>query len=114
MPESMKAPIIIDAVEAISFKQRALGLIGKHSMNDVDAICFPRCRAIHMMFMRFPIDALFIDREGIVVKIYTDLKPWRFAAAWNASQVLELPAGRASHYGVKRGGYVQINYINCG
>lgn len=113
MDRPMKNPIIIEAVEARSFKKRALGLIGRHSMDDADAICFPRCRAIHMMFMRFPIDALFIDREGRVVKIYTELKPWRFAASWSASKVLELPAGRASRYGLKRGAYVQIDFTNC-
>lgn len=113
MDRPMKKPIIIEAIEARSFKQRALGLIGRHSMDDADAIFFPRCSAIHMMFMRFPIDALFIDSQGRVVKIYKDLKPWRFAVSWSASQVLELPAGRASHYGVKRGGYVQINFTNC-
>ena len=81
MDRPMKKPIIIEAIEARSFKQRALGLIGRHSMDDADAIFFPRCNAIHMMFMRFPIDALFIDIQGMQVK------------SWNCLQGVQVTMG---------------------
>ena len=48
-----------------------------------------------MLFMRFPIDAVFLDREYVVVKVVPNLAPWRFAAARGARAVLELPAGAA-------------------
>ena len=50
-----------------------------------------------MWLMRFPIDAVFIDRAGRVVRVAPDLPPWRFAiAARGARDVLELPAGTAA------------------
>ena len=50
-----------------------------------------------MWFMRFAIDAVFVDRSGRVVKVAADLPPWRFAAtARGARDVLELPAGTAA------------------
>jgi uncharacterized membrane protein (UPF0127 family) len=67
-----------------------------------DGSSFPRGRAlwinpsrgIHTFAMRFAIDAVYLDREGIVVHLEEDLKPWRVAAVRiQAASVLELPAG---------------------
>jgi uncharacterized membrane protein (UPF0127 family) len=43
--------------------------------------------------MRFPIDVVFVDREGVVRKIVRDLKPWRIAASPRAYAAIELAAG---------------------
>lgn len=57
-----------------------------------------------MWLMRFPIDAVFIDRSGRVVRVASDLPPWRFAvAAAGARDVLELPAGTAARTGTQAG-----------
>jgi uncharacterized protein len=51
-------------------------------------------RGIHTFAMRFPIDALYLDRDRVIVHIEQDLKPWRMAAVRiGAASVLELPAG---------------------
>jgi uncharacterized membrane protein (UPF0127 family) len=52
---------------------------------------------IHTFAMRFPIDAVYLDRERIVIHIEESLKPWRLAAVRvQASSVLELPTGTVS------------------
>src|ERR1700685_3948448 len=49
---------------------------------------------IHTFAMRFPIDAVYLDRERIVVHIEENLKPWRLAAVRvQSASVLELPTG---------------------
>ena len=49
---------------------------------------------IHTFAMRFPIDAVYLDRERIVIHIEEGLKPWRMAAVRiHAASVLELPTG---------------------
>ena len=48
-----------------------------------------------MFFMRFPIDAVFLDRDLVVLKVVENLAPWRMAAQRGAKAVLELPAGAA-------------------
>jgi len=51
-------------------------------------------RGIHTFAMRFPIDAVYLDRERIVIHIEEDLKPWRVAAVRiHAASVLEVPTG---------------------
>ncbi len=50
-----------------------------------------------MWLMRFPIDAVFVDRAGRVVRVAERLKPWRTAVvARGAAEVIELPAGTAA------------------
>jgi len=50
-----------------------------------------------MFFMRFAIDAVFVDRGGRVVRIAEHIGPWRPAVvARGAAEVIELPAGTAS------------------
>lgn len=57
-----------------------------------------------MFFMRFAIDAVFIDRSGRVVRVAADLPPWRLAtAARGARDVIELPAGTAARTGTQAG-----------
>jgi uncharacterized membrane protein (UPF0127 family) len=49
---------------------------------------------IHTFAMRFPIDAVYLDRERFVIHIEEGLKPWRMAAVRvRASSVIELPIG---------------------
>src|SRR5205085_7705396 len=49
---------------------------------------------IHTLAMRFPIDAVYLDQERIVIHIEQELKPWRMAAIRvHATSVLELPTG---------------------
>ena len=50
-----------------------------------------------MLFMRFAIDAVFVDRGGRVVRVAERLAPWRIAVvAPGSAEVIELPAGTAS------------------
>jgi hypothetical protein len=51
-------------------------------------------RGIHTFAMRFPIDAVYLDRDRMIIHIEQDLKPWRMAAVRiSAASVLELPTG---------------------
>jgi len=59
--------------------------------------------SIHTAFMRFAIDAVFLDRENRVVKVAEDLGPWRAAACRGARAVLELAAGEAAMRGLRPG-----------
>ena len=57
-----------------------------------------------MFFMRFPIDALFLDRNGRVVRAVPDLRPWVPAvAARGAKEVVELRAGTIARSGTQAG-----------
>ena len=57
-----------------------------------------------MLFMRFAIDAVFIDRDRRVVRVAPRLRPWiPFSGARGANAVIELPAGTAERTGTQAG-----------
>lgn len=72
--------------------KRARGLLGRTSLRSKEGL-FLATSAIHTCFMRFPIDAVFLDREMRVVKIVSNLGSWRIAACRGAKGVVELGAG---------------------
>jgi uncharacterized membrane protein (UPF0127 family) len=75
---------------------RFLGLMGRAQLPVGEALVFPGEKGVHTHFMRFPIDVVFYDRDGVVVDIAHALRPWRFSAyRRNAAGVIELPAGMA-------------------
>jgi uncharacterized protein len=61
-----------------------------------------------MLFMRFPIDAVFLDEELQVIHIAADLRPWRAAGKRGAKAVLELPAGECERRGLAVGERVRF------
>jgi uncharacterized membrane protein (UPF0127 family) len=49
---------------------------------------------IHTFFMKFPIDAIFLNHKFRVVRIIENMKPWRLSPwVFSADSVLELKGG---------------------
>ncbi len=66
---------------------------------------------IHTFAMRFPIDAVYLDRDRIVIHIEEGLKPWRLAAVRiQSASVLELPADTVRESKTKLGDQVDISF----
>jgi uncharacterized membrane protein (UPF0127 family) len=82
---------------------RMRGLLGRQELPSGEGILLRPASSVHMAFMRFAIDAVFLDRDMRVVKIAADLKPWRMAAARRAKSVLEIRAGDAARRGLTVG-----------
>jgi len=81
----------VRAEVADTFAKRARGLIGRPPLGPGEGLLIPRCNAIHTFFMRYPIDATFLDRENRVVKVVRGIRPWRplVWGGWRAVKVLE-------------------------
>jgi uncharacterized membrane protein (UPF0127 family) len=85
------------------FYDRLRGLIGKAGLEPGQGMLFPKNNSIHMWFMRFPIDVVFLlkkqDENGRVVfvvsSVHESVRPWRLLPLtdWRASETLELPEG---------------------
>lgn len=93
---------------ANSGKTRNKGLLGRDGLEPGGGLWIVPCEAIHMFFMRFPIDVVYLDKNKRVVKIVPELKPWRISASIKAHSVLELPAGKASETGTEPGDEIEI------
>ena len=79
------------------------GLMGRRSLEPGHGMLIRRTGSIHTFFMRFPIDAVFLDRKMRVKKIVRELARNRAAASLGARHVLELPAGEARRVGLEPG-----------
>lgn len=82
---------------------RARGLLGRKELSSGEGLLIKPSFSIHTFFMRFPIDAVFLDRSGSIVDVVRGLKPWRTATRFRARAVLELAAGEAERVTLRIG-----------
>lgn len=90
---------------ARNFFSRGMGLMGRAGLPENGGLLIHSCNGIHMMFMRFPIDAVFVDKSGSVLRTYERLLPWVGMVPFvhRADKVAELPVGAIRRHGIKRG-----------
>jgi uncharacterized membrane protein (UPF0127 family) len=88
---------------------RMKGLLGRSELGADEGLWITPCNSIHMVGMRFPIDAVFIDESLQVVRVHEGVQPWRMARGGkHAASVLELPAGKAAFYHLRPGDRLTI------
>lgn len=94
---------------ARSLSQRTVGLLSTPSLEPGEGLWIERSPSIHMFFMRYSIDAVFVAADGRVTKIVQDLKPWR--VVWwapGARDCLELPVGAVAASGTQVGDQIRL------
>jgi len=82
---------------------RGLAGIEQTGFSAGQALWIVPCRGVHTLAMRFPLDLIYLDRDGVVVQLRASVQPWRFAPiSFHAVSVLELPSGaiRRSRTGI--------------
>jgi uncharacterized protein len=89
-----------------------MGLMGRATLEPGAGLWLPDSNGIHMMFMRFPIDAVFVGRPvdtngGVlpVVSVHRGLRAWTglVPLVRGAHGVLELPVGTIDRSGTVPG-----------
>jgi uncharacterized membrane protein (UPF0127 family) len=89
---------------ARTFAGRLVGLLDQSEILPGHGLLLSACRSIHTHFMRFPIDALYVDTELRVVAVIEKMRPFRTGPiVKGAAAVIELPAGTVAATGTKVG-----------
>lgn len=96
---------------AVNPLTRMRGLLGRASLAPDEGMLFRPAGSIHMFGMRFAIDAVFCDRDLVVLDVVRSLKPWRTASRRGAKVVVELAEGAAA--GVRPGDRLEIATIDA-
>jgi hypothetical protein len=91
--ERTHQPLATTVEIAATRATRRRGLLGRDALADASAMLLAPCGAVHTAGMRFPIDVVFVDRQGYAVKVVRNLQPWRIALATSGRAVIEMPAG---------------------
>jgi uncharacterized protein len=82
---------------------RMRGLLGRKSLEPGEGMLIRPAPSIHTFFMRFAIDAVFLSKDGEVLKVADNVGPWRARFCRRAHSVLELAAGEAVRSGIAAG-----------
>ncbi len=95
---------------------RIRGLLGRAGLAEGEALLISPCPSIHMWGMKFALDAVFLDAQGIVVDLAEDLKPGKYFVAkplqvegvmLKARDVIELPTGTIARTQTTRGDSIE-------
>src|ERR1700686_538030 len=100
-----------DLEQATSLVALTAGLMCRGTLEPGHGLWLNPCNGIHMMFMRFPIDAVFLDKAERVRKVYRKLPQWWGIVwfVWGAQSVLELPSGSTADIDLLRGDQIVIS-----
>lgn len=106
--------IVADRVTVASRRlERAVGLLGRNHLDPGEALWITPCNGVHTWFMRFPIDVLALDANGVVVDVVSDMGPWRMRLPKPGSaSVLELRAGTLANAGMRVGNRIKIEHAS--
>jgi uncharacterized membrane protein (UPF0127 family) len=84
--------------------KQAIGLLGRRALAGDAGLCLSPCNGIHTLGMRFALDVLFLDRNGMALRLAANVRPWRICGPmWRARTVIELPAGTLARQQLAQG-----------
>jgi uncharacterized protein len=89
--------------------KRRKGLIGRQMLCAGEGLWIVPCEAVHTLGMQFAIDLVYLDRDRRVLKVRTDVPPWRLSACFSAHSVLELASGAIRGSGTKPGDMLEFS-----
>lgn len=100
---------------ATGFWQRFRGLMLTSEPADGEGLLLSPCNSIHMMFMLYPIDAVFLDAGNKIKALYHRLTPWLGLSSWHkdVSSVLELRSGTINKSGVRIDDVLRMERFSC-
>ena len=87
---------------------RMRGLLGRRDLASDEGVLLRPAGSVHTFFMHFPIDVVFLDRDGRVLRIAPAVPPWRSVAARGARSVLEVRAGECARRGLSAGDVLEL------
>ena len=99
---------LADIEIADSFFSRGLGLIGRRRWKG-RGMLLKETNAIHTVFVRFPIDVVFLDKDYKILRVVENLPPFRFSPlVWKSRHVLELPTGSVKGQSLRVGDTIKL------
>ena len=94
----------LEIIKAENYFTRLAGLMFRRKLPAATGLLLAPCNSVHMCFMRFAIDVIYLDKEYNILKVVKNLKPWIGLSMCNkAWAALEMKAGEAERCGLKVG-----------
>ena len=94
---------------ANTFGSRLVGLLGRDGLAPGTGLVLQPSNSIHTLFMRFPIDVIFLDDHHRIVATAARVRPYRVAwGGWKARTAVELPAGTIEQFDLPVGSPIRL------
>jgi uncharacterized membrane protein (UPF0127 family) len=94
---------------ADTFLSSLLGLMGRRSLPVGEGLWINPCQSVHSMWMRFPIDVIFLSNQKSIIHMVESMKPFRITKYVSESRsVIELPANTITTTQTQVGDRVEI------
>lgn len=86
-------------------RRRGLAHLPRGALPEDHALAFERCRSVHTIGMRFALDLLWIDADGMLLRVDRAVAPRRLRTCLGARGVIEAAAGTGERFaaGLARG-----------
>jgi len=92
-----------------TFLKRLKGLMFRVKPIVDEGVLLNPCNSIHMFFMFFPIDVVFLNKQNEIISLHNNVKPWTVIfPIKNAVSALELPVGTIVKYSLQVGESIKI------
>jgi len=112
---TQKKLLVSEGRAARGFWTRLRGLLGRSPLHTGQGLWVAPCNWIHTLGIGFSIDVLYLDREGQVLHVTSEMHPNRIGPLlWRASSVVELPAGTIEDAGTRVGDRLEITWAPRG
>jgi len=108
--------IVADRVAvADTHATRAVGLLSRDGLDPGEGLWIVPSRGVHTFWMRFAIDVIALDDQGVIIDRVTDMKPWRIRLPRRGTAgVLELRAGTLDESGTRVGHRIELAQVQAG
>ena len=91
-----KRPLAHRVWKTGSALEKMRGLLWRPELSAGEGMLLHNCGSVHTFGMGYPLDVVFLDKEGVILKMTRNLPPRRISGAWGAAMALELPADTAA------------------
>ena len=83
------------------------------TLSQGEGLIIDPCSSVHMYWMRFSIDVIYVNKEHVVVGIDPALAPWHIGHFYKKVRyVVELPAGTFDASGIQVGDVLSLRETN--
>ena len=109
--QTRNAPLVNQGRLADSFWLRLRGLLGPASLETGEGLILAGEKSIHTLFMKFPIDVVYVDKEFKVIRADINMIPYRLGPFLSQSAyIVEMPVGTIINTATKVGDQLKFEY----
>lgn len=96
--ETRQVPLITRGRLANTFWLRLRGLLGTDALQKEEGLILAGEKSIHTLFMKFPIDVVYVNKQYQVIRTDVNMVPYRLGPfIAQSAYILEMPVGTIAH-----------------